>query len=128
MGIIHALKGKLLRNAKGVTEADWIVDVSEERIQTIDFQKKVNSIYIKDISSVEVETNDSGPWGVDLWWKIEAAGNVVWIPSGATGETELQRVLMELDGFKMDELTNALRSISNQSFMLWSLVEEKRMY
>lgn len=126
MGFIHTLKGKLLRNVKGVTESDWLVDVNDERIQTIDFQKKINVVQIKDISSVEVETNDSGPWGVDLWWKIEGAGNVIWIPNGATGELDMQKKLMDFDGFKLDELTDALRSTANQSFVLWSSNKQKQ--
>lgn len=125
MKIIHALKGKLLRNVKGKTETDWVVRIVSGVIQTIDFQQKENTVLINDIVKIEVETNDSGPWGVDLWWKIEAAGNVIWIPSGATGELDLKMELLKFDGFDADGLSNAIQSNSNQSFLLWSKVEEK---
>ena len=39
-----------------------------------------------DVDVVAIETNDSGPWGADVWWLLEGADKRCAYPQCATGD------------------------------------------
>lgn len=75
-----------------------------------------------ELSGVAIETNDSGPWGADLWWLLFGAGGVpaCAFPLGATGEKAAVDYLTALAGFDHAEMAKAMSSTDNRLFALWS--------
>lgn len=74
-------------------------------------------IRMADLASVYVETNDSGPWGADVWWLLnDNIGQTrVAFPHLATGvEAALER-LRQLPGFDV----RGMNSGENARFICW---------
>ena len=75
-------------------------------------------IRIADLGSVCIETNDSGPWGADVWWLlIDKAGQIRGaFPQMATGEDAAIQRLQRLPGFEV----LGMNSTENGRFTCWS--------
>ncbi len=101
-------------------ESLWSVAVNEAAIQVTDPDGLTCVAPFADLHVVLIETNDSGPWGADFWWILDGSSGVMahW-PEGATGEQAALNVLQALPGFDHDKLTQAIRSTSNASFIVW---------
>lgn len=97
------------RFAVEVTGADEIVcrapGQAEQRIR------------IEDVAAVYVETNDSGPWGADVWWMLEdnTGTTKVAFPQMATGEQAAFERLRLLPGFEV----RGMNSTANERFRCW---------
>jgi hypothetical protein len=74
-------------------------------------------IRVTDLASVYVETNDSGPWGADVWWLLnDRIGRTrVAFPQLATGENVVLERLRQLPGFEV----RGMNSGENARFMCW---------
>lgn len=72
---------------------------------------------MEDVGAVYVETNDSGPWGADVWWLIEdkTGDTKVAFPQMATGEQAALERLRLLPGFEV----RGMNSTANARFMCW---------
>lgn len=74
-----------------------------------------------ELAAVVIETNDSGPLGMDVWWLLvprdSESGCVV--PQGARGEDRLLSRLQELSGFDNEALIAAMSCTDNQRFVCW---------
>ena len=82
------------------------------------------SIAWDDVECVAIETNDSGPWGADFWWRFEGIDGCCTYPEGATGEKEVIELLSErFPGFGFDQLSEALGSTTNARFVCWQRTE-----
>ncbi|MFD2578104.1 hypothetical protein ACFSTD_04640 [Novosphingobium colocasiae] len=59
--------------------------------------------------------------GADLWWLLYSADKKLAcaFPQGAAGETAMIEFLFALPGFDHAEMTLAMRSTDNATFMLW---------
>lgn len=70
-----------------------------------------------DLGAVHMETNDSGPWGADVWWLLEDKSGVVKVafPQLATGENTVLERLQMLSGFQV----NGMNSMENARFPCW---------
>jgi hypothetical protein len=68
-----------------------------------------------DFASVYVETNDSGPWGADVWWLLndDAGQTRVAFPQQATGEEAVLERLQQPPGFEV----RGMNSGENARFM-----------
>jgi hypothetical protein len=92
-----------------VTSADEIVcrrpDQPEQRIK------------IADLGAVYVETNDSGPWGADVWWVLDDKDGQtrVVFPQMATGDYAVLERLQLLPGFEV----RGMNSTENARFKCW---------
>ena len=74
-------------------------------------------IRMADLGAVYVETNDSGPWGADVWWLLhdkEGQAKVAF-PQMATGEKAALERLQLLPGFEV----RGMNSTENGRFMCW---------
>ena len=69
------------------------------------------------VTGVAIETNDSGPWGSDVWWHLEVDGRLVSYAQGATGEGELLPLLQRLPGFDNEAVIRAMGSTDNAVFL-----------
>lgn len=74
-----------------------------------------------DVAAVYVETNENGPWGVDVWWLLnDGAGQTrVAFPQMATGEDAALKRLSQLPGFEV----RGMNSVEDARFLCWSTPE-----
>ena len=86
--------------------ANWISRKRKERLEALMFERQVvvsfddegisstypdgtvQTIAWHEINCVAIETNDSGPWGADVWWFLEGSDKRCVYPQGATGDPE----------------------------------------
>lgn len=73
-----------------------------------------------DLTAIEVHTNDSGPWGTDVWWVLRDSDGTCMYPQGATGDAEMIPKYQTLAGFKDDELIRAMGCTDNRQFLCWA--------
>ena len=102
-------------------EARWVVDVDGESIRVTDGSGESRAVAKAELAGVAIETNDSGPWGADVWWLLFGADDRVAcaFPMGATGEQAAVDYLTGLAGFDHGEMIEAMRSTDNRIFPVW---------
>jgi hypothetical protein len=96
-------------------EAQFVVSVVGDDIVCRRPDGFVERAPLSELETVVVETNDAGPWGVDVWWILEGDDSRCAFPLGATGENGVLARLKELDGFRVD----GMNSTSNRRFLCW---------
>jgi hypothetical protein len=76
---------------------------------------------MSDLSGVMIETNDSGPFGPDVWWLLFGADDrlACAFPQGAVGEQVVVNSLLGLPGFDHEAMIMAMGSTSNAVFPVW---------
>lgn len=88
-------------------------------------QGDVQRIAWNEVEQVTIETNDSGPWGADVWWILAGSGKTCTYPGGATGELEaLAEFQQRFPDFSDDKVTDAMRCTSNAQFVCWRRFKE----
>lgn len=109
------------RSPKIEPEAGWNVIVDADSLRVIDAEGNERAISKADVSGVAIETNDSGPWGADVWWLIFGSDDNVSCayPQGATGEQAAVNYFMALPGFDHAEMIKAMSSVENAAFPVW---------
>ena len=96
-------------------EATYIVSLNGETIQVENPDRSNQTMSLSGLRRVLVETNDSGPWGLDVWWVIEGQAEVLRFPLGATGEDAFLTYAKRLPGFEI----GGMNSTSNAQFECW---------
>ena len=88
----------------------------------IDPRGQAMNVAIADLMGIAIETNDSGPWGADVWWLLFGKdGKLAYaFPQGASGETAALDRLMKIPGFDYEEMIRAMVSTDNAVFPVWS--------
>ena len=72
------------------------------------------------VSRVAIETNDSGPWGADVWWLLEGCKSRVAYPQAATGDEEmLEELPRRFPGFSQEAVIRAMGCTDNARFVCW---------
>ena len=102
-----------------VPEKYFRVTIAPESIQCDDPKGNSNVISREDLLRVVIQTNDSGPWGIDFWWILEGSKAIVHVPQGATGEDELVDLLQALPDFNNEEMAKAMCCATNAEFLCW---------
>lgn len=100
-------------------EAAIIVTDSNGDISSTYPDGTIQTIGWSEIESVEVHTNDSGPWGADVWWILRGQDSLCSYPQGATGEVELLSKLQSLPSFNDNKLIEAMGCTNNEEFICW---------
>jgi hypothetical protein len=102
-------------------EAAWTVTSVEDRINAVDPSGEVSSVALSDLSGVMIETNDSGPFGADVWWLLFGADDrlACAFPQGAMGEKAAVDRLLGLPGFDHEAMIMAMGSTGNAVFPVW---------
>ena len=73
-----------------------------------------------EVRCVAIETNDSGPWGADVWWLLEDSQSQVAYPQGATGDEEmLEQFPLRFAGFSHEVVIRAMRCMEDARFVCW---------
>jgi hypothetical protein len=98
-------------------EALFSVSIDEEAITSRHPKGTIEGVTLSAISGVFVETNESGPWGMDVWWIVEGRSTAesCCFPQGATGEDEVLTWLQKLPGFQI----RGMNCAENQRFECW---------
>ena len=104
-----------------MSEEAYIVSVGSDGISVADPQGEEQTVALADVNGVMIETNDSGPTGMDVWWLLFGADDriAVAFPQGATGEQEAIDWLLGLPGFDHEVMIMAMASTVNAVFPLW---------
>ncbi|EJL32589.1 hypothetical protein PMI01_02485 [Caulobacter sp. AP07] len=86
-----------------------------------DPDRQDHQLPIADLRGVVIETDDSGPWGADLWWLLFGADDRVAVafPGGATDEQVVIDQLMALPDFDFEAMTRAMSSTDVAVFPVW---------
>lgn len=85
-------------------EAQFVVEVTpDDEITCRAPNQAEQRITMTDLASVYVETNDSGPWGADVFWLLndDTGQTRVAFPQLATGEDAALERLRQLPGFEV---------------------------
>jgi hypothetical protein len=99
----------------------WNVSADERGFSATDHDGKTMFAPRQHLTSVAIATNDSGPWGADVWWLLYGADGQLacGFPQGATGEKDVLDELMALPGFDQGETIKAMGCTSNATFIVW---------
>lgn len=109
------------RSTKLEPEARWNVVLDADSIRVVDIDGSERSVRKADLAGVAIETNDSGPWGTDVWWLMFGSDGELACayPQGATGEQAALEYLIALAGFDHSEMMKAMSSVENSMFPVW---------
>lgn len=102
-------------------EARWIVEAASDQLRVTDPAGTVQTLAKAELRGVAIETNDTGPWGADVWWLLFGADERVAAryPQGATGEEAMLSYLIALPAFDMQQMAMAVGSTDNAYFLVW---------
>ena len=102
-------------------ESKWVVAVNGDRISISDETGQIKSVTKDELSGVAIETNDSGPWGADVWWLLFDSSDQLAcaFPQGATGGEAVIEYVSALRSFDHGEMIKAMTSTDNAVFAVW---------
>jgi hypothetical protein len=97
-------------------EESYVVSVAGDEVRCTRPNGSVQAVSLQRLRDVHVETNDSGPWGVDVWFVLrDDLDQQCAFPLGATGEGVVLDRLHQLPGFQLD----GMNSTANARFLCW---------
>ena len=101
-------------------ERAWVVSFDDSTVRLTCPNGDTQSIQWDEVIRVAIETNDSGPWGADVWWCLEGANASVKYPQGATGDPEmLTQYPIRFQGFSDQAVIEAMGCTSNARVVCW---------
>jgi hypothetical protein len=72
-----------------------------------------------DLTRFEIQTNDSGPEGWDVWFVLIGARDRVSFPHGATGEDGILARIEKVTGKSRRDLIDGMNCTENCTFITW---------
>jgi len=98
-------------------ESLYVVSLNGDTIHVKNPDASTQSMALSGVRRILVETNDSGPWGIDAWWVLEgqSTGDALYFPLGATGDGDFLNYAVKLPGFEL----RGMNSASNARFECW---------
>ena len=104
-----------------IFERQWVVEHDGLGVRVLQPDGAQQAIGWGEVLIVAIETNDSGPWGADVWWVFEGASARVAYPQGATGEAGMLEVLQaRFPGFSDAMVIEAMGCTDNARFVCWT--------
>ena len=102
-------------------ECLYVVTVSSEDILVRRPDGSGACVRLTDLTRVSIETNDSGPGGIDVWWHWYGRSSeaVCSYPQGATGEPAALELVQSLQNFDDNALRRAMGCTSNRVFVIY---------
>lgn len=98
-------------------EESFVVSISGDLVSRNWPDGCVQTVNLTGLRDVHVETNDSGPWGIDVWFVLrDDLDQQCAFPLGATGEAAVLERLRQLPGFEL----SGMNSTANARFLCWS--------
>ena len=106
-------------------ESKWLIECGDVILRLTDDEGSAKWLRKADLKGVIIETNDTGPWGADVWWLLFGPDDRLALayPQGATGEDSMLDYLSSLPGFDHMKMTEAMQSTSNAVFPVWRRAE-----
>ncbi len=106
-------------------ECHWVVDLNDGEISVADDKGAMAALKLTEISKVVIETNDSGPWGADVWWLLFGQNGQLRCayPQGATGEDDALAYILALPNFNNAEMSKAMGSTDNANFIVYQTAQ-----
>jgi hypothetical protein len=104
-------------------EANWTVSVRDNILQVENhLSGETTEIGLDQLAAVVIQTNDTGPAGLDIWWIFIGKDLKIacQYPQRANGEDAVRDWVMALPKFDYDEMIRAMGSTRNDSFVVWS--------
>lgn len=104
-----------------VPESDWRVAVDDVGLLCAAPDGSQRTLAWGDLTSIEIVTNDSGPFGCDVIWRFggKAGDEPLLVPQGAEGDEALLAAAQKLPGFDNEEFIRAMGSTENAVFHCW---------
>ena len=108
-------------------ESKWKVTLDEDLISVQDESGQIRSVRKNDLGAVVIATNDSGPWGADVWWLLFDSGKqqACSFPQGAEGEEAAMDFLFTLPSFDYKQMVDAMGSTDEAFFPVWEKPESE---
>jgi hypothetical protein len=102
-------------------ESLWTLEVDGDLFRGKDHTGAEMEVAASELAKVAIETNDSGPWGADVYWLLFGRDGSLQLafPQGATGEKAVIDELMKLPGFDNEQVIRAMGSTNNAVFVVW---------
>ncbi|TWT34046.1 hypothetical protein KOR34_38820 [Posidoniimonas corsicana] len=102
-------------------ESLFTVLVDSKQVRCVLPDGREQAIRWEDLAEVEIQTNDSGPFGMDVWWVLVPDGGAspCSIPQGASGDAPLLDKLFQLPGFDYEAFSDAMGCTDNRQFLCW---------
>lgn len=72
-----------------------------------------------DLVRFEIQTNDSGPCGWDVWFVLIGARDRISFPLGATGEDDVLAKAEGVTGKSRRDLIDGMNCTENRTFITW---------
>lgn len=110
------------RDQAVVAESAVTVEIKDDLVTASYPDGSTQTIDWITLQRVEIHTNDSGPWGADVWWILFGPDGQCSYPGGATGEAEILERLQRLPGFDNDQLIEAMGCTANRRFTCWQAI------
>jgi hypothetical protein len=109
------------RSARLNPESKWTIAVTDGVIAISDEAGATKSVPLSELTGDANETNDTGPWGADVWWLLFGPEDrlACAFPQGATGDAAAIDILSALPGFDHGEMIKAMGSTVNAVFPVW---------
>ena len=108
------------RTAALMFERKVLVHFNDEGISATYPDGRIETIAWPAVERIAIETNDSGPWGADVWWLVEGESARCAYPQGATGDPEaLAEFPRRFLGFDDAKVIAAMGCTSNARFVCW---------
>ena len=101
------------------SESSVLVKDHGEFISSVFPSGDTQTLSWKDLSRVEVQTNESGPWGWDVWWVLFGTEDKVSFPLGATGQDDILEKLQVVTGAERSQLVQGMNCTSHRTFVCW---------
>ena len=67
----------------------------------------------------EIQTNESGPWGWDVWFVLVGSEDEVSFPLGATGQDEVLAKVQAVTGKDREQLIDGMNCTTDRTFVTW---------
>lgn len=102
-------------------ESKWVAAIEGDLISIRDDAGITKAVAKSDLTGVAIETNDSGPWGADIWWLLFDSNHrlACAFPQGTTGEEAVIDYVSALPSFDHAEMIKAMTSTDNAVFAIW---------
>jgi hypothetical protein len=94
-------------------------EATDESVAVVTPEGRRHAVAIATLEEVAVETNDSGPWGADVWFVFRGPDGACPVPQGARGEDAMWDVFRRLPGFDHARVAEAMTGAQNATFVVW---------
>ncbi len=101
------------------SEAQVVVQDHGDFVSALFPDGATHTLSWSDLVRFEIQTNDSGPWGWDVWFVLVGARDKVSFPLGATGEDDVLARVENVTGKLRNDLIDGMNCTENRTFVTW---------